>query len=138
MIGIVFITSSRMFTLELPVNSANPMIRYVPSDRYSVEKIQYQPQSAPGELNYVSLQNDSFGNGITFSTRDKKAAEHFIETLSKNSNAIIEVLPESDDPLLAANEKEQVVDPEADKPETPEEHKFEKKHEEESPKDKEF
>lgn len=138
MIGIVFITSNRMFTLELPINSQNPMIRYVPSDRYSVEKIQYQPQSAPGEQNYVSLQNDSFGNGITFATRDKKPAEHFIETLSKHSNAIIEVLPESDDPLLATNEKEQVVDPEADKPEVQEEHKFEKKHEEESPKDKEF
>jgi hypothetical protein len=131
MVGIVFITSKRTFTLEVQEHSQNANVRYLPFDSYSIEKIQFQPSATPEGLNYVSLQNDSFGNGITFGTPNRKVAEHFIETLAGRSNAVIEVLPDSDDPLLAQNEKEQVVDPDANKVQEREDHKFEEKHEEE-------
>src|SRR5699024_4340881 len=98
MIGIVFITSKRTFTLEVKDGTGVANVRYLPFDSYSLEKIQFQPSSSDSGLNYVSLQNDSFGNGITFATPNRLVAEHFIETLSGKSNAIIEVLPESDTP----------------------------------------
>lgn len=133
MMGIVFITSKRTFTLEVMDDQASNQCRYLPFDSFSLEKIQFQPSASKEGLNFVSLQSDSFGNGITFGTPNRQVAEHFIETLKGRTNGVIEVLPESDDPLLANNEREQVVDEEAPTAKENIDHKLEEKHEEEVP-----
>ncbi|AHI52730.1 hypothetical protein [Spiroplasma culicicola] len=133
MVGIVFITSKRTFTLEVADNNLNAQIRYLPFDSYSLQKIQLQLSKSGNGLNYVSLLNDSFGNGITFATPNKDVAVHFVETLRGKTSGQIEVLPESDDPLLAENEKEQVIDEDLNKAKEVVPHKFEKKHEEIKP-----
>lgn len=133
MLGVVFITTKRTFTLEVLDNDSNTQIRYLPFDSYRLEKIQLQLAKTPKRLNYVSLQSDSFGNGITFATPNKDVAKHFIDTLRGSTNGVIEILPESDDPLLANNEKEQVIDEDLEKAKEIVPHKHEKKHEELKP-----
>ncbi|QEH61714.1 hypothetical protein SCHIN_v1c05170 [Spiroplasma chinense] len=133
MIGIVFITTKRTFTIEVIDGNDNAQIRYLPFDSYSLQKIQLQLSKSGTGLNYVSLLNDSFGNGITFATPNKDVAQHFVDTLRGKTNGEIEKLPDSDDPLLAENEKEQVIDENLEKAEEIVPHKFEKKHEEIKP-----
>ncbi|KAF5298097.1 hypothetical protein FQR65_LT19618 [Abscondita terminalis] len=95
-----------------------------------IQKIQYQPGEG-NELSYLSMLNDSFGNGITFGCPSKEVTEHFLTTLRGVSNAEIEVLPPSDKPLLAENEKEQVVDEEPNRQDEHKDHNFIEKHKEE-------
>ncbi|AGR41016.1 hypothetical protein [Spiroplasma taiwanense] len=133
MVGVVFITSKRTFTLEVVDNNINSQIRYLPFDSYSLQKIQLQLSKTDNALSYVSLQNDSFGNGITFGTPNKKVAQHFVDTLRSKTNGKIEILPESDNPLLAENEKEQLIDEDLNKAKQVVPHKFEEKHEEIKP-----
>ncbi|QGS51803.1 hypothetical protein [Spiroplasma tabanidicola] len=131
-IGIVFITSKRTFTVETADNGTNTQLRYLPFDSYSLQKIQMQLAKNSG-LSYVSLLNDSFGNGITFGCPNRNVVQHFVETLRGSSNAEIEILPESDDPLLAENEKEQLIDENLNKVQENKPHKFEMKHEDKTP-----
>ncbi|QBQ07573.1 hypothetical protein SGLAD_v1c03740 [Spiroplasma gladiatoris] len=131
-IGIVFITSKRTFTIETADSDANTQVRYLPIDSYSLQKIQMQLAKSGG-LNYVSLQNDSFGNGITFACPNPDVVKHFVETLRGRSNAEIEILPESDEPLLANNEIKQVIDKDLNKAKENKPHKFEEKHEDKAP-----
>ncbi|AGR42022.1 hypothetical protein [Spiroplasma diminutum] len=133
MVGIVFITDKRTFTLEILDNDLSTQIRYLPFDSYSLQKIQLQFSKNSGGLHYVSLQNDSFGNGVTFGTPNKDVAQHFVDTLSGRTNGKIEILPDSDNPLLAENEREQVIDENLEKAKEVVPHKFEKKHEEIKP-----
>ncbi|WP_342258431.1 hypothetical protein [Spiroplasma endosymbiont of Dioctria linearis] len=133
MIGIVFITSKRTFTLEISDDDSSTQIRYLPFDSYSLQKIQLQFSKNAGGLHYVSLQNDSFGNGITFGTTNREVAQHFVDTLSGRTNGDIEMLPDSDEPLLAENEREQFIDEDLNKAKEKKPHKFEKKHEEIKP-----
>ncbi|AKU79558.1 hypothetical protein [Spiroplasma turonicum] len=137
MIGIVFITSKRTFTIEVQDDYNSSQIRYLPFDSYSLQKILVQYSKTDSKLNYVSLQNDSFGNGITFATPSKKVLKHFIDTLRGVTGGDIEILPDSDEPLLAENEKEQLIDKDLEKAKENKPHKFEEKHEEELPKVKE-
>ncbi|ASP28083.1 hypothetical protein SCORR_v1c03090 [Spiroplasma corruscae] len=130
MIGIVFITSKRTFTIEVLDNENNTQIRYLPFDSYSLQKILVQYSKSDSKLNYVSLQNDSFGNGITFATPNKKVLKHFVDTLKGVTGGEIEILPDSDDPLLAENEKEQLIDENLEKAKENKPRKREEKHEE--------
>ncbi|WP_339021567.1 hypothetical protein [Spiroplasma endosymbiont of Atherix ibis] len=133
MIGIVFITTKRTFTLEILDNDTSKQIRYLPFDSYSLQKIQLQFSKNSGGLHYVSLQNDSFGNGVTFATPSREVAQHFVDTLAGRTNGEIEILPDSDNPLLAENEKEQAIDEDLNKVKEKIPHKFEEKHEEIKP-----
>ncbi|QHX36565.1 hypothetical protein [Spiroplasma sp. BIUS-1] len=133
MVGVVFITTKRTFTLEILDNDSSTQIRYLPFDSYSLQKIQLQFAKNAGGLHYVSLQNDSFGNGVTFATPNREVAQHFVDTLAGRTNGEIEILPDSDNPLFAENEREQLIDENLNKAEEVVPHKFEKKHEEIKP-----
>ncbi|AKX33979.1 hypothetical protein SLITO_v1c03240 [Spiroplasma litorale] len=133
MIGIVFITTKRTFTLEIIDNQNSTQVRYLPFDSYSLHKILVQYSKSDSKLNYLSLQNDSFGNGITFACPNKKVMKHFVDTLRGVTGGDIEILPDSDDPLLAKNEKEQLIDEDLEKAKEVVPHKYEEKHEEQKP-----
>lgn len=112
-IGVIFITTKRCFTVECVENQSQ--VKYTPIQVYNLEKIQVQFAETNGKLNYVSLVSDSFGNGTTFACPNKDVVNHFIETLKGKTNGTIEFLPDSDDPLLAENEKEQLIDEDLNK-----------------------
>ncbi|ARU91945.1 hypothetical protein SCLARK_001420 [Spiroplasma clarkii] len=124
-IGIVFITSKRCFTVECVENQTH--VKYTPIQIYNLEKIQVQFSQSKTGLNYVSLVSDSFGNGTTFACPSQEVVNHFIDTLKGKTGSTIEFLPDSDDPLLAENEKEQLIDEDLNKATVVPPHKFQKK-----------
>ncbi|AOG60281.1 hypothetical protein SHELI_v1c03260 [Spiroplasma helicoides] len=130
-VGIVFITNKRTFTVEGDDIDGSHQIGYLPFDKYGIQKIQLQLAKTSAGMNYVSLQNDSFGNGITFATPNADVAKHFIDTLRGETDGEIEILPDSDDPLLAENEKPQLIDENLEKSKEKPPHVRQKKHKEE-------
>jgi len=125
-IGIIFITTKRCFTLECEENNIN--VKYTPLQMYNLEKIKVQFSKEKNSLNYVSLVNDAFDNGTTFACPNRQVVTHFIETLRGIINGEVEILPDSDNPLLAENEKEQFIDENLKKANQQVEHKIQKKY----------
>gem|GEM_PF-6693367 len=95
---------------------------------YNLEKIKVQFSKEKNSLNYVSLVNDAFDNGTTFACPNRQVVTHFIETLRGIINGEVEILPDSDNPLLAENEKEQFIDENLKKANQQVEHKIQKKY----------
>lgn len=98
MIGVVFITTKRTFTLESPEQNGT-QIRYLPFDKYSIKKIEYQKSLTKGGLNYLLMKNDDFGNQITFACPNQDVTDHFIKILKGDVDIEVENLPPSDEDI---------------------------------------
>ncbi|WP_338972934.1 PH domain-containing protein [Spiroplasma endosymbiont of Panorpa germanica] len=96
MVGMIFITDKRIFTLEIEDNNSTNNIRYVPIDMLKVDKVEFKKSVESDGLNSIHLQNDTYGNGIEFNTPNKKVAQHFLNTLAGISE--IEIVEINDEP----------------------------------------
>ncbi|AXK51094.1 hypothetical protein [Spiroplasma alleghenense] len=118
MIGMIFITDKRIFTVEIDDDNIKNNIRYVPIDKFKIDKIEFKKAKSNEELNLINLQSDTYGGGIEFYTPNKKVAQHFLNTLSGISEIeIIEIEAEKselkssvkNEEVKAAPEKKQII-----------------------------
>ncbi|AHI53719.1 hypothetical protein SSABA_v1c03070 [Spiroplasma sabaudiense Ar-1343] len=92
MVGMVFITDKRIFTIEINDDAKSDNVRYVPIDSYRIDKIEYKKAKSDDDLNEINLLNDTFGSGVKFKTPNRKVAQHFLNTLGGVSDVeIVEV-----------------------------------------------
>ncbi|WP_342268442.1 hypothetical protein [Spiroplasma endosymbiont of Aspidapion aeneum] len=126
--GIIFITSERSFVLDVNDTTNSVKIKYTPYNIFSSTKCQTQFSSTTKGMNYISLDIQGYQDLRTYECPNKLVAKHFIDTLlNRVSDIDYEELPESDDPLISENKKEQLIDEELEKVKEQFDHNFKEK-----------